>query len=210
MIRTLIIVGVILLSQMTACTVDNYIDTGVSNGRHEGESLLEYMEGDSYNWDSCVAMVRHAGEDMVQLFEGKDPDHKEITFLGITNHSIRRYLLTNKITRVSDLDADWCRSILLQHIIDGKLYRKDIPEGEPGEFGTAGKGGITMTTLAGTQIWFYVIVQENNGIVQNAAKPIYVNFLKTNQEFAIASGDIEPDNCIVHALEYKFTPGDEE
>ena len=210
MIKTLIIAGVILLSQMTACTVDNYIDTGVSNGRHEGESLLEYMEGDSYNWDSCVVMVRHAGEDMVQLFEGKDPEHKEITFFGITNHSIRRYLLTNNIQKVTDLDAEWCRSILLQHIIDGKLYRKDIPEGVPGEFGTAGEGGITVTTLAGTQIWVYVVVQENNGIVQNAAKSIYVNFRKTNQEFAIASGDIEPDNCIVHALEYRFTPGDEE
>ena len=50
-------------------------------------------------------------EDMVQLFEGKDPEHKEITFLGITNHSIRRYLLTEGKT-IADLDPEWCRDIL--------------------------------------------------------------------------------------------------
>ena len=192
------------------CTKNNYIDTGISDGRHEGESLLEYMEGDSYNWDSTVLMVRHAGEEMVRLFEGQDPDHKEITFFGLTNHSIRRYLLQNGIERVTDLDADWCRSILLKHIIDGKLYRNDIPAGEPGLYGTAGTGGETFTTLAGTQVWVYVVVQEKDGIVEQAAKPIYINFLESNGLFAIASGDIEPDNCIVHALDYNFTLGDEE
>lgn len=65
------------------CTKNNFIDTGISNGRHEGKSLLEYMETDSYNWDSTILLVRHAGEDMVRLFEGQDPNHKEITFFGL-------------------------------------------------------------------------------------------------------------------------------
>ena len=203
------VIGVVAFLAV-GCTKNNYIDTGISDGRHEGESLLEYMEGDSYNWDSTVLMVRHAGEEMVRLFEGQDSDHKEITFFGLTNHSIRRYLLQNGIERVTDLDADWCRSILLKHIIDGKLYRTDIPAGEPGLYGTAGTGGKTFTTLAGTQVWVYVVVQEKDGIVEQAAKPIYINFLESNGLFAIASGDIEPDNCIVHALDYNFTLGDEE
>ena len=78
------------------CTKDQFIKSGLSNGRFDG-SLLEYMEapGHSYDWDSTALMVRHAGEKMVRLFEGQDPDHPEITFLGPTNHSIRRYMLEN-------------------------------------------------------------------------------------------------------------------
>ena len=206
--HTILIMIVGLLA--VGCTKNNFIDTGISDGRHEGKSLLEYMEAQPYDWSMTVEMVRHAGDDMVQLFEGKDEAHPEITFIGITNHSIRRYLLQNDIESVSDLDADWCRSILLQHIFDGKLYRKDIPAGQPGDYGTVGTGGITRTTLAGTEVWLYVLVEESGGIVENAAKSIHVNFLRTNALFTIASGDIEPDNCLVHALEYKFTLGDEE
>ena len=91
----------------TACTKDNFIHTGTSKGRFEG-SLMEYMEAHPYDWSYMVEFVRHSGEDMVQLFEGKDPEHKEITFLGITNHSIRRYLLTEGKT-IADLDPEWCR-----------------------------------------------------------------------------------------------------
>ena len=208
--RQIIYMITIVVFFTVGCTKNNYIDTGISNGRHEGKSLLEYMETDSYNWDSTILLVRHAGEEMVRLFEGQDPDHGEITFFGLTNHSIRRYLLQNGLERVTDLDGGWCRSILLQHVVDGKVYRKDIPAGEPGLYGTAGTGGMTLTTLAGTKLWVYTVVQEKDGIVEQAAKPIYVNFQKSNNLFAVASGDIEPDNCVVHALEYKFTLGDEE
>ena len=76
------------------CTKDNYIDTGISNGRYHG-NLMQYMASNSYDWDSTILLVRHAGEEMVRLFEGKDPAHKEITFFGITNHSIRRHSVTN-------------------------------------------------------------------------------------------------------------------
>ena len=75
------------------CTKDNYIDTGISNGRYHG-NLMQYMASNSYDWDSTILLVRHAGEEMVRLFEGKDPAHKEITFFGITNHSIRRETLS--------------------------------------------------------------------------------------------------------------------
>ena len=99
---------------------------------------------------------------------------------------------------------------MLQHVIDRKLYRKDIPEGKLGDFGTVGEGGVVVNTLAGTQVWMYVVLQEANGIKEHAARPIFLNFMRANKNFNIASGDIEPDNGLVHALEYKFTLGDEE
>ena len=84
-------------SVLTSCTKNNFIRSGISIGRFDG-SLLEYMEhpGHSYDWDSTALMVRQAGEEMVRLFEGQDPNHPEITFFGPTNHSIRRYMLEKK------------------------------------------------------------------------------------------------------------------
>ena len=163
------------------CTKDNYIDTGISNGRYHG-NLMQYMASNSYDWDSTILLVRHAGEEMVRLFEGKDPAHKEITFFGITNHSIRRHLLEFGHKRVSDLDPEWC----------------------------PGTGGSYLTTLAGTQIWVFIMKQSKNGVVENAPKPIHISFMNSQPIFAIASGDIEPDNCIVHALEYNFALGYEQ
>ena len=208
--KKIIIMLVVATSLLAACTKNNYIDTGISDGRHEGKSLMEYMEEHPYDWSMMVEMVHHAGDDMVRLFEGEDETHPEITFFGITNHSIRRYLLQNNLESVGDLDANWCRSILLKHIVDNKYYRKDIPAGKSGDYGTVGTGGITLTTLAGTKVWVYINVQESGGIVENAAKTIMINFTESNGLFTIASGDIEPDNCLVHALEYEFTLGDEE
>ena len=82
---------IVLLCGLGACTKNNFIDTGICNGRFDG-SLLEYLEApaNSYNWDSTALMGYRAGDDVVRLFEGQDPDHPEITFVGITNHSIRR------------------------------------------------------------------------------------------------------------------------
>lgn len=112
----------------TGCIQDNFWKSGVSNGRFDG-SLLEYMDapGHSYDWDSTVLMVRHAGEAMVRLFEGNDPDYPEITFFGPTNHSIRRYMLENDIERVEDMDPAWCAEVLKRHIVKGKIYRADVP-----------------------------------------------------------------------------------
>lgn len=198
----------IVISFLTiSCTKDNFIDTGISNGRFSG-NVLEYMATNPYDWDSTRLLIEHAGEDMVRLFKGEDPTHKEITFLGITNHSIRRHILENGLKRVSDLDKEWCRKMLLQHIIDGKLYRKDIPVGKQGEFGTIGTGGMTVKTLDGKEVWIYIVIEDQGmGEGEFLPKHIYVNFMST-QNFAIASGDIEPDNAIIHALDYNFTLGD--
>ena len=85
------------------CTKDQFIKSGLSNGRFDG-SLLEYMEapGHSYDWDSTALMVRHAGEKMVRLFEGQDPDHPEITLLGPNNHSNRLNMMEIYILLVAE------------------------------------------------------------------------------------------------------------
>lgn len=199
------IIWVICILLLSSCTKDNFIKTGISNGRFDG-SLLEYLDhpGHSYDWDSTVVMVKHVGEDIVRLFEGKDPNHPEITFLGVTNHTIRRYLLQKKLTRVADLDPEWCKKLLLCHILDGKIYRDGIPEGENGTGGTIMEGGAFYTTLGGTRLAIYTEKGLYQGVDKVGPQKIYIKSTHTLQSLEVASSNIEPDNSVVHSLVYYY------
>ena len=200
----------VLLVTAGACTKDNYIDSGLSNGRFAG-SLLEYMEAPwhSYDWDSTALMVHHAGADVVRLFEGKDPAHPKITFFGPTNHSIRRYMFQRGIERVSDMDPAWCKRVLLSHVVDGKIFKEDIPEGIAGTSGAVkGEGGKTYKTLADTHFWAYTYVEAYNGVAGLGRTRLYLVAEEALRTIDIASANIEPDNCVVHSLQYAYTLGD--
>ncbi|MEI3421594.1 MAG: fasciclin domain-containing protein [Butyricimonas faecihominis] len=187
----------------------------MSNGRFDG-SLLEYMDapGHSYDWDSTVLMVRHAGEAMVRLFEGNDPDYPEITFFGPTNHSIRRYMLENDIERVEDMDPAWCAEVLKRHIVKGKIYRADVPAGKPATSGAAtGEGGKGLHGDCRAIVFTSTRSRNKfNGVEGFGETTVYISSLDSDfgvRNFEnLASIDIEPDNCVVHSLRYDFTLGD--
>ena len=64
--KRLIFMIVVASLILGACTKDNFVYSGISKGRHEGKNMLEYMETDSYDWDSTLLMIRHAGAEIVQ------------------------------------------------------------------------------------------------------------------------------------------------
>ena len=209
--KHILILGfVCLVLGMGGCVQDNFIKSGLHNGRFDG-SLLEYLKapGHSYDWDSTAILVEQAGPDMVRLFEGKDTEHPEITFLGPTNHSIRRYMLENDIERISDMEPDVCKDLLLQCIIDGKLYRDDVPRGKYDEDeAMPGEGGKYYPTLSGSTVWLYTHQQTLQGIPDVGAVSLGVYSQSAFRDFSIASSNIEPDHCVVHSLSYNFTLGD--
>lgn len=204
-------IAVCLLLGVFGCTKDNFIETGISNGRFHG-SLLEYLEKDDplshYNWDSTALLVRQAGPDMVRLFEGKDPAYPEITFLGPTNHSIRRYMLDKKIKRIADMEPARCQEMLLRLIIKGKFYRKDILDAKLGENGEVVSGGNYFQTLGGNTLSIYAFTEQVEGVIGIGHRGLYVYSGATTLTREIASADIEPDNCVVHSLVYGYTLGD--
>lgn len=209
--KHILILGfVCLVLGMGGCVQDNFIKSGLHNGRFDG-SLLEYLKapGHSYDWDSTARLVEQAGPDVVRLFEGKDTEHPEITFLGPTNHSIRRYMLENDIERISDMEPDVCKDLLLQCIIDGKLYRDDVPRGKYDEDeAMPGEGGKYYPTLSGNTVWLYTHQQTLQGIPDVGAVSLGVYSQSAFRDFSIASSNIEPDHCVVHSLSYNFTLGD--
>lgn len=195
------LLGVILLVAMASCTKDGFTKTGISNGRFDG-NMLEYMRAHSYDWDSTVLMVEHAG--LQSIFEGDE----KITFFGPTNHSIRRYMLQNGIERVSDMDAEFCRKTLLRHVLKGKIMREEFPRGKYIQGKIVGEGGDIYTMMDGNEIWAFTRKGEYNDVAEMGATLLYVTSKEAAKRITIASCDIEPDNGVVHSLGYDFTLGE--
>ena len=135
--------------------------------------MWEYFQTDSYNWSYLVYMTKRAG--LEDLFQGTNTQYgPNITFLGITNHSIRRYLyrtygikedgtspadavdpstLTDEETMklIDRMSVATCRSIILDCVIpQEKLLLEDFPAGRKAADGsTIGTGGKTYTMASG-------------------------------------------------------------
>ena len=82
---------VMMIVVFCSCTKYNYIDGGIANGVHDC-TMWEYFHTDSYNWDSTIIMIEHAG--LKSLFDGTG-EYEQITFFGLTNLSILRYMMIN-------------------------------------------------------------------------------------------------------------------
>lgn len=196
------IMGIVFLFVGTSCTKNEFQKTGISDGRFDG-TMLEYMKAHSYDWDSTVIMIEHAG--LESLFNGNE----KITFFGPTNFSILRYMLENDIERVRDMDADFCKKILLRHVMTGKMMRTDFKPGVKSTGGELiGQGGDTYKLMGGNKIWAYTFKDEYNGVKEMGPLLLYISSIDTQRRIEIASGDIEPDNGVVHSLGYNFTLGE--
>lgn len=66
----------------------------------------------------------------------------EITFFGLTNHSIRAYMLNNNLNldedsprylhRVTDISPAKCKDLLEKLVVPKRVMLKDVPRGTPG------------------------------------------------------------------------------
>lgn len=196
------IAGMVLLVVATSCTKNDFQKTGISIGRFDG-SMLEYMKAHHYDWDSTVLMVEQAG--LESLFDGSE----EITFFGVTNFSIMRYMQKNKIKRVKDMTPEFCRETLLRHVLKGKMMRVDFPRGvAPTGSDVVGKDGGFYTMMGENQIWAYTFKDTYNKVAEAGALLLKITSVDKHKPIEIASGDIEPDNGVVHSLSYNFTLGD--
>lgn len=117
-----------IFSLLISCnTKYNIIDTGLANGKFDG-NMYEYLQSNSYDWDSTRLMVERAN--LVDLFEGKREGFEQITFFGPTNHSIRRYMLDNDIASIAEMDEEFCYEMIMRCVVKGKHMRDDIPRGK--------------------------------------------------------------------------------
>ena len=193
------------LLSFTGCD-SNYIDTGLANGNHDCP-MYEYFLSDHANWDSLVLLIERA--DLIELVSGKDPDHPQITMLGITNLSIKSTLLSTlddggnqKYRCIADLPQALCRDLILSHTFDTRMLRTQFA---PEIKGTQ-EGGTVITTLSGREIRVY-LKEGNEWGIDLGANAIGVEFKTPANIIAdVASGDIQTVNGVVHSMAYTYHP----
>ena len=140
----------ILLGLLFAvCSCDDYFhDSGLADGKHDC-TMWEYLNTQPQDWDSTVLLIERAG--LVDLFDGKDHEHPEITFFGVTDLSIEQFLLKTVdeedeplYARVDDIPVDLCREMLLSHVVPGKIMKEEFDYEVKGTL----TGGTMVTTLS--------------------------------------------------------------
>lgn len=197
-------VAVIAMACTTSCTKYDFVETGTANGIHN-TTMWEYFKTDSYDWDSLMVMAQHAG--LQDVFEGTSKYGKNLTFLGITNHSIRRYILDNGYNRVTDIPVEDCRRFILNSILDERI---DMDSFLPGTASTdqsvsiIGTGGKKYTALSGKILWIYTFNDPYGGVPGAGPKRIHIVSEDAQKSTTVASSNIMTETGIVHSLEYSF------
>lgn len=205
----------------TACTKYNLIHTGLSNGKHD-KPMQAYFAGDAYNWSLTQELIAQAK--LEHLFTPTSGEG--ITFLGITNHSIRRYVLQRQDEEnaqaeeegrsprklsIKDIPQEDAEEMIKRCIIKGRHKLEDIPLGKfsenPDE--VIGTGGREYETLAGTKLWLCTFREPYERIPDAGPISIYVVSAEKQKRVKIASSNIETLTGIVHSLPYReYTLGD--
>ena len=200
-----LIIGLLLATFWACNTKYNYIDTGISDGVHDC-SMLEYLKGDSYNWDPIVRVIERAG--LTSLFEGEGPG-EQITFLGPTNHSIRNWMYDSAYIDVNSIPADTCKKIVLRHVIKGRYMMTDIPRGSIGTSASSGRdGGVEMSTLGGGKVWLYTVSSPAHGVEDAGPLTLYCVSLDFQKSIPLACPDIQTNTGVVISLDYNFYCGE--
>ena len=221
------LLALLVLSLFSSCTKYDFVETGKAKAYHD-TTMWEYFQTDSYNWSYLVYMTKRAG--LEDLFQGKSTQYgPEITFLGMTNHSIRRYLyrtygsdtaadpidpskLTEEQTMklIDRMSVATCRSLILDCVIPKeKLLLEDFPAGRKSADGSAvGTGGKTFTMASGKQLWLYTFRDTYAGVAGAGANRLHIVSPTTTISRDIASHNIQTRTGVVHSLQYDFTPTD--
>ena len=206
--RTLIVVLGITLG---ACTDYQYMDTGLAQGKHDC-TVWEYLHTQSDDWDLTLLLIEHAG--MKAYFDGSMKD-KQVTFFGVTNLSILRFMLEHNErnlddpwNKVTDIPGETCRHILERLIIPQRLMVNDVPRGNlrSTDRGYDEVDGKVFPALRG-EMFVYTFRQDYEEIPEKGEIGLYIYLHNSgnSKENRIVSTDIQMTNGIVHALSYDFT-----
>lgn len=198
---------ILMVIFLSSCTKYNYIDGGKANGIHDC-TMWEYFHTDSYDWDSTIIMIEHAG--LKSVFDGTG-EYKQITFFGLTNHSIRRYLLDNGYDKVTDIPVGICQNVIQKLVYPERLMLGDVPRGNRIQSGGGEDSGFTeydgmvCNCLRGS-LFLWTQRMSYNNVEDTGEVALYIasrNEKGTRNE-RVASTDIQTTNGVVHSLNYDF------
>lgn len=194
-----ICITVILLA---SCEKDYQHDTELADGYHDC-SMMDYLRNDHNNWDSIVVAIEYAG--LTDIFEGTNPDYKEITFFGPTNTSIRKFFLEQTgeaiYHTIREIPVEQVRDMILAYLVEGKKMKETFDYEVKGTL----TGGTEVYSLNNVKLRVYRTQSEFNGIPDIGAEGLKIHAEISGQMASIASADIETNNGVVHSLSNRFT-----
>lgn len=224
-INTLKGVALLLLVNLYSCTDYNYIDGGLAKGVHDC-TMWEYFENQTQDWDSTMIMIEHAG--MKSYFDGSG-QYKQITFFGITDITIARFMLQhNSILdsdkddgmqvddnaywhKVKDIPADSCAAILKKLIVpDQRIMLKDVPQGNrlQIDYKYIESNGKVFPTLYGDEIFTWMVPEDYGDLQDAGAKVLWIARRRnTSSNYRIASTDIQTTTGVINSMDYNFAMG---
>lgn len=198
---------VVMVLCLCSCTKYNYINGGTANGIHDC-TMWEYFHTNSYDWDSTVVMIEHAG--LKSLFDGTG-EYKQITFFGLTSNSILRYMLENNYERVTDIPVGKCQDIIQKLVAPKRIMLNDVPRGNRIQSGGGIESafveydGLVVDCIRGS-LFLWTQRMAYNDIEDTGEIALYI--ASRNQDGTrnerVASTDIQTTNGVVHSLNYDF------
>ena len=157
---------VVMVLCFCSCTKYNYINGGTANGIHDC-TMWEYFHTNSYDWDSTVVMIEHAG--LKSLFDGTG-EYKQITFFGLTSNSILRYMLENNYERVTDIPVGKCQDIIQKLVAPKRIMLNDLIVLEV-LFSCGHKGWLIMISRIPERSHFISLVEIRTGLGMSVLLP---------------------------------------
>ena len=227
-------IGLLLLFVSLLCSCDtkqDWYDSGICSPYHDC-SIMEYLRGDTANWKLTVELIERA--ELTDLFEGNDPNYKEITFFAPPSFTVLRYVwdkATGKEDYPNDqskwrplteeegayperlvraLDKNWCREMILRHVVKGKHLKEEIGfRNMDYEIDApAQNGGTDFTCVSGNKIRVYLEKSDYGSVPDAGAATMSVYSFTVMKQVPMSSPDIEPLNGVVHALNYNNLLGE--
>ena len=209
-----------LLVAFSSCTRTHFID-GPDPIAHHDKTMWEYFESQPYDWSMTMQLIDHAG--LRDLFIGKSQYGTDITFFGITNFSIMRYLYDKekrhyedtgeKITlEVKDLPREDCKRWILNCVYPKKRMLEEWPAGRPSSDPSKliGTGGKVYQMASGLKLWIYTFKEPYDGVPEMG--PLKINLVSLDEtrqkRTRVASHNIDTNTGVVQALDYNFTLND--
>jgi len=211
--RIWILSGLFLIVLGSCQKNDYYVDSGNSNAKYNG-TVLEYLQNNPYHlFDSVVKVINLAGMD--DIFKTDS-----ITFFAPADTCIAasisylNFQLAQKgkdtISNLNQLPKEFWRKELSLYVFKGLHRLKDYPQVDPKNLQVF-PGGY-FPSFDEKVMHIGVIFNDVNGVQYAGYRQLMINYFSGTTppagtllwETLVASSDINPNNGIVHVLQYPF------
>lgn len=228
-IRGYIFMITALLLSMGSCKKDDYYeDGGLAKAKFDG-SIMEYLDSKPREFDSIAQIIRLAGlENDFQtkeftFFAPRDESVRKLIGLakgnaqrGASGVNMLLYLLgRDTVKTLADVDSTIWRKYLLRYMFNGKRKLMDYPQLDLDLLNVF--KGQNYTSLGNTVSNIGVVYNDaiNDSDKNNITRLKYMGYRQLHISYIpdisrpmewwtcpIASSDIQPDNGVVHVIDY--------